>query len=107
MTCPGALYQMHVDERLPEWAARLDAVYDVVWATSWQTDVLKCVAEPLGASVSRRDGGRGRVRFKTKAIAEHLRHDPRPFAWADDDLFAGPLPGPSATSASSSVLSTC
>jgi hypothetical protein len=99
MTWPGALYRMHVDERLPEWAVRLDAVYDVVWATSWQTDVIKCVAGPLGlpvwpvltwplgGSVSRRDGGRGRVRFKTVVIAEYLRHDPRPFAWADDHLY--------------------
>lgn len=98
MTWPGALYLMHVDERLPDWAARLDRAFDVVWATSWQTDVLKCVAGPLGlpvwpvltwpvsASVSRRAGGRGRVRFKTAVIAKHLRADPRPFAWADDDL---------------------
>jgi hypothetical protein len=48
----------------------------------------------LGAPVSRRAGGRGRVRFKTKAIAEHLRGDPRPFAWADDDLHRHAPPGP-------------
>jgi len=48
MTWPGALYRMHVDERLPAWARQLDHAYDVVWATSWQTQVLKCVAEPLG-----------------------------------------------------------
>jgi hypothetical protein len=106
MTWPGALYRMHVDQRLPEWAARLDAVYDVVWATSWQQDVLKCVAGPLGlpvwpvltwplgAPVSRPDSGRGRLRFKTKAIAEHLRADPRPFAWADDDLRRSTPPPP-------------
>ena len=31
MTWPRALYQMHVDERLPEWAARLDAAYEGRW----------------------------------------------------------------------------
>jgi hypothetical protein len=92
MTWPGALYEMHVDERLPAWARQLDHAYDVVWATSWQTDVLKCVAQPLGlpewpvltwplgAPVPRRMG-RGRVRFKTQSIAKHLHASPRPFAW--------------------------
>ena len=106
MTWPGALYQMHVDQRLPEWATALDAAYDVIWATSWQADVIKCVADPLrlpawpvltwprGAPVSRRAGGRGRVRFKTTAIAEHLRGDPRSFAWADDHLYRRVPPRP-------------
>ncbi len=106
MTWPGALYLMHVDERLPGWAAQLDAVYDVVWATSWQIDVLKCVAEPLrlpawpvlrwplGASVSRQAGGRGRVSVKTAVIVERLRADSRPFAWADDDLYRRTAPRP-------------
>jgi len=106
MTWPGALYRMHVDQRLREWATRLDGVYDVVWATSWQADVIKCVAGPLGlpawpvltwplgAAVSRRDGGRGRVRFKTAVIAKHLRADPRPFAWADDHLARTTPPRP-------------
>lgn len=30
MTWPGALYRMHVDQRLPAWAAQLDAAYEVV-----------------------------------------------------------------------------
>jgi len=105
MTWPGALYRMHVNERLPDWAAQLDSVYDVVWATSWQTDVLKCVAEPLGlpvwpvltwplgATVSRRMG-RGRVAAKTQVILEHLQADPRPFAWADDHLSRQTPPQP-------------
>lgn len=82
------------------------ALGQVVWATSWQTDVLKCVAGPLGlpawpvltwplgAPVSRHAGGRGRVRFKTQAITEHLQADPRPFAWADDNLHRRTAPRP-------------
>jgi hypothetical protein len=94
---PGALYRMHVDERLPAWAAQLDTVYDVVWATSWQTDVRKWVADPLGLPewpvltwplVGPVPGrfGRGRVSFKAQAIHAHLHAHPRPFAWADDHL---------------------
>lgn len=99
VTWPGALYEMHVDERLPAWAAQLDGVYDVIWATSWQTEVLACVAEPLGLPawpvlaiplVS----GRGRIRHKATAVAAHLRSDPRAYAWADDHLFRRSPPPP-------------
>jgi hypothetical protein len=105
VTWPGALYRMHVDERLPAWAAQLDGVYDVVWATSWQTGVRKWVAEPLGlpewpvltwplsGPVPHRFG-RGWVRFKAQAIHAHLQADPRPFAWADDHLSRHTPPPP-------------
>jgi hypothetical protein len=105
MTWPGALYRMHVDKRLPTWAVQLDAVYDVVWATSWQTDVLKCVAWPLdlpewpvltwplSGPVAHRFG-QGRVRFKAQSIHAHLQADPRPFAWADDHLARRTPPRP-------------
>jgi hypothetical protein len=94
---PGALYRMHVDERLPAWATQLDTVYDVVWATSWQSDVRKWVAEPLGlpewpaltwplAGPVAHRFGRSRVRFKAQAIHARLHAEPRPFAWADDHL---------------------
>lgn len=97
MTWDGAIYQpMYVDQHLPAWAQSLDAAFDVVWATSWQRTVLGAVAEPLGLPAwpvltwpltlepTRRQGGRGRLRQKTAVIVEHLRRDPRPFAWADD-----------------------
>lgn len=41
-------------------------------------------AWPLTLEPTRRQGGWGRLRHKTAVIGEHLRRDPRPFAWADD-----------------------
>lgn len=38
VTWPRACIALHVDERLPDWAAQLRAVYDVAWTTSWQQD---------------------------------------------------------------------
>ncbi|MBV9336648.1 MAG: hypothetical protein JO243_12220 [Solirubrobacterales bacterium] len=89
----------------PAGRSSLDSLYEVVWATSCQTSVLEYVAQPLGlpawpvlswppAPVSRRAGGRGWVVHKAAAIAEHLRADPRPFAWADDDLYRLTPPRP-------------
>ena len=71
-------------------------MFDVVWVTWWQRNVIGAVAEPLGLPVwpvltwdvdfraTRREGGRGALRQKAAAVAAHLRNDPRPFAWADD-----------------------
>ena len=85
---------MHVDERLPAWAAQLDAAYEVVWATAGRLTSSnassgrsgcrrgRCSPGRWARRFSRRAGGRGRGRFKTQAIAEHLHASPRPFAWA-------------------------
>ncbi len=100
-TWPGALYDMYVDERLLDWAEQLDRVYDVVWASSWDSTLLPVVAAPLGLDhwpvlpiplTADASFGSGPLSHKTKAIAGHLANDPRPFAWCDDYLDRRSLP---------------
>lgn len=102
-TWPGALYDMYVDERLLDWAEQLDRVYDVVWASSWDSTLLPVVAAPLGLDhwpvlpiplTADSAFGAGPLSHKTKAIAGHLANDPRPFAWCDDYLDRRSLPVP-------------
>lgn len=100
-TWRGALYDMYVDERLTEWAAQLDRVYDVIWSSSWGDTLLPVVAAPLGLDhwpvlpiplTEDPEFGTGRLSHKTQAIAKHLTADPRPFAWCDDYLDRRSLP---------------
>jgi hypothetical protein len=102
-TWPGAIYDMYVDDRLLDWAEKLDRAYDVVWSSAWGETLLPVVAMPLGLdhwpiltipltsddSPQETSGPLGR---KAQAIAEHLRQDPRPFAWCDDFLTRGSHP---------------
>ena len=105
-TWPGAVYDMFVDERLADWAGRLDRAFDVVWSSAWGQTLLPAVAEPLGLDhwpiltippvTDGDEAGTVNVaaNIKAHAIAAHLRTDARPFAWCDDFLDRRSLPNP-------------
>lgn len=91
-TWPTAPWGLHVDRRLPEWAADLDERFEVRWCTSWGDMAPQEIGRPLGLpewavlELNAERDGRSRVKHKAAAIGQLLDVDPRPFAWADDHL---------------------
>jgi len=90
-TWDEAIYDMYVDTRLNEWADSLDDAFDVVWASSWEDNLVRPVAEPLGLPSwpvlpipITAPKPHSQIGYKARAIARHLDSDPRPFAWCDD-----------------------
>jgi len=94
-TFSRAFWSVYFDEWIRDWVSQLGRVFDIVWSSSWEEEMLwKLVCQPLGfprwPSVEAGSfTGRNRVDYKAKAVGAYLDQSPRPFAWVDDDVRPG------------------
>jgi hypothetical protein len=86
-TFSRAFWSVYFDEWIRDWVSQLGRVFDIVWSSSWEEEMLwKLVCQPLGfprwPSVEAGSfTGRNRVDYKAKAARAYLDQSPRPFAW--------------------------